>query len=162
MADPRPSSSNGNSFTLLLLFSSATDPIELQCSQDIVLPHSTYNIQHNRTSNTSAKAAFGYICNTNYHSSLYNMYFFSAKINKLGINPYVLLPPLIRAKVFKDAGKDKGAIPVRIELNKKQFIQTLVKYKRRWRLYLNGPMRIAAGRDVGDTVEAGIEFDPGD
>jgi len=90
------------------------------------------------------------------------MYFFSAKINKLGINPYVLLPPLIRAKVFKDAGKDKGAIPVRIELNKKQFIQTLVKYKRRWRLYLNGPMRIAAGRDVGDTVEAGIEFDPGD
>ena len=88
------------------------------------------------------------------------MEFFSAKIQLIGINPYVLLPAPILKNIFQLAGKDKGAIPVRLEIGGKKFIQNLVKYSDRWRLYLNTPMRKTAGRDVGDTIEIGIEFDP--
>jgi len=85
---------------------------------------------------------------------------FSAKIYKIGINPYVLLPQPVLDSIFKQAGKDKGAIPVRGTLNGNAFTQTLVKYSGKWRLYLNTPMRKAAGIDVGDTANVKIEFDP--
>ena len=75
---------------------------------------------------------------------------FSAKIFIIGINPYVLLPAEVLQSIFKEAGKDKGAIPVRGILNGNEFTQTLIKYSGKWRLYLNGPMRKAAG----------IEYDP--
>ena len=39
------------------------------------------------------------------------------------------------------------------------FKQTLVKYAGDWRLYLNTPMRKAAGKDIGDTATFEIEFD---
>ena len=42
----------------------------------------------------------------------------------------------------------------------KDFIQNLVKYSGKWRLYLNGPMRKAAGKDVGDIIDIKIDFDP--
>jgi len=90
------------------------------------------------------------------------MQFFSAKIYKIGINPYVLLPPVLLEAVLKDAGKDKGPIPVRLSIENKIFLQTLVKYSGKWRLYLNGPMRVAAGKDVGDIIAIGIAFDPGE
>ena len=89
------------------------------------------------------------------------MHIFSAKIFKIGINPYVLLPAAVLKEIFKQASKNKGPIPVRGELNGHAFIQTLVKYSGKWRLYLNGPMRKAAGIDVGDKAEVKIEFDPG-
>lgn len=89
------------------------------------------------------------------------MHIFSAKIFKIGINPYVLLPAAVLKEIFKQASKNKGPIPVRGELNGHAFIQTLVKYSGKWRLYLNGPMRKAAGIDVGDMAEVKIEFDPG-
>jgi hypothetical protein len=41
----------------------------------------------------------------------------------------------------------------------KDFIQNLVKYSGKWRLYLNGPMRKAAGKDVGDAIDIQIDFD---
>ena len=85
---------------------------------------------------------------------------FSAKIFKIGINPYVLLPQSVLLSLFKQAGKDKGAIPVRGTLNGHPFIQTLVKYSGKWRLYLNTPMRKAAGIDVGDMANVKIEYDP--
>ena len=85
---------------------------------------------------------------------------FSAKIFKIGINPYVLLPGTVLSSIFKQAGKDKGAIPVRGTLNGHAFMQTLVKYSGKWRLYLNTPMRKAAGIDVGDTANVKIEYDP--
>jgi hypothetical protein len=84
---------------------------------------------------------------------------FSAKIYKLGINPYVLLPSAILKKLFKDAGKGKGSIPVKLKINEQIFIQNLVKYSGKWRLYLNTPMRKTAGKDVGDIIEIDIEFD---
>ena len=85
---------------------------------------------------------------------------FSAKILKIGINPYVLLPATVLEKLFEQARKNKGPIPVRGKLNGKDYIQTLVKYAGLWRLYLNTPMRKAAGIDVGDIANVEIEFDP--
>jgi hypothetical protein len=87
------------------------------------------------------------------------MYSFSAKIQIIGINPYVLLPVNVLKKIFTDAGKDKGPITVKGKLNGFSFMQTLVKYSGKWRLYLNGPTRKGAGADVGDTVKVEIAFD---
>jgi len=85
---------------------------------------------------------------------------FSAKIQIIGINPYVLLPSYLLEYIFQKAGKVKGAIPVQLKINGEDFIQNLVKYSGKWRLYLNGPMRKAAGKDVGDSIEIQIDFDP--
>jgi len=85
---------------------------------------------------------------------------FSSKIQIIGVNPYVLLPSTLLEYIFQKAGKDKGAIPVQLKIVGKDFIQNLVKYSGKWRLYLNGPMRKAAGKDVGDTIEIQIDFDP--
>jgi hypothetical protein len=86
---------------------------------------------------------------------------FSSKISIIGINPYVLVPIPILNKLFGESGKNKGPIPVKGTLNGKIFVQTLVKYSGKWRLYLNTPMRKAAGIGVGDTASVNIEFDPG-
>ncbi|HWY37026.1 MAG TPA: YdeI/OmpD-associated family protein [Bacteroidia bacterium] len=85
---------------------------------------------------------------------------FEAKIHIIGVNPYVLLPKNILKEIFKQAGKEKGTIPVRGTLDGHPYVQTLVKYSAKWRLYLNTPMRRSAGKDVGDTIEITIEYDP--
>ena len=87
---------------------------------------------------------------------------FSAKIFKIGINPYVLLPDTVLKALFKEAGKDRGYIPVKGTINGYEFTQTLVKYSGKWRLYLNTPMRTGSSSDVGDKVSLTIEFDPSD
>ena len=87
------------------------------------------------------------------------MRFFSEKIQIIGVNPYVLLPPEILKYIFQKAGKDKGAIPVKLKIGGENFTQNLVKYSGKWRLYLNGPMRKAAGKDVGDIIDVQIDFD---
>ena len=84
---------------------------------------------------------------------------FSAKIQIIGVNPYVLLPSTLLKYIFQKAGKDKGAIPIQLKIGGKEFIQNLIKYSSKWRLYLNMPMRKAAGKDVGDTIEVQIDFD---
>jgi hypothetical protein len=85
---------------------------------------------------------------------------FKAKIEIIGINPYVLLPEKVLLSLFKQAGKNKGAIPVKGKIEGNDFIQHLVKYSGHWRLYLNTPMRKASNKDVGDKVTIEIEFDP--
>ena len=85
---------------------------------------------------------------------------FSATIEKLGINPVVDPPDDILAVIHEQAGKSKGPIPVRGTLNRSDFVQTLVKYKGKWRLYVNGKMLKASGLSVGDTGDFEIEFDP--
>ena len=87
------------------------------------------------------------------------MHSFSAKIYKIGANPYVLLPSAVLKQLFIQAGKDKGPIPVCGTLNGHKFIQTLVKYSGKWRLYLNTPMRKAANLDVGDVAKIEIQYD---
>ena len=84
---------------------------------------------------------------------------FSVKILKIGINPYVLLPDDTLNYLFKKAGKDKGYIPVYIIVNRQRFIQHLVKYSGKWRLYLNTPMRKVADKDVGDMIDIKIDYD---
>jgi len=84
---------------------------------------------------------------------------FTAKIIRLGINPCVVVPENVLKELFRQSGKTKGPIPVRGKLNGTEFIQTLVKYKGAWRLYLNTPMRRNAGIDVGDTARVKIEVD---
>ncbi len=88
------------------------------------------------------------------------MFSFKAKIHIIGVNPYVLLPEKVLNGVFAQAGKDKGPIPVCGTMDGHKYLQTLVKYSGLWRLYLNTPMRKAAGKDVGDTAAFTIEYDP--
>ena len=85
---------------------------------------------------------------------------FTEKIRIIGINPYVLLRASVLKYILKKSGKDKGAIPVQLKIGGKDFIQNLVKYSGKWRLYLNGPMRKAAGKDLGDIIDVQIDFDP--
>ena len=85
---------------------------------------------------------------------------FSAKIGIIGINPYVLLPLPPLKYIFQRAARDKGAIPVRLSIGGENFIQNLGKYKGEWRLYLNGPMRKASAKEVGDKIEIKIDYDP--
>jgi len=84
---------------------------------------------------------------------------FSAKILIIGINPYVYLPTTVLKALFEQAGRDKGPIPVKGELNGKGFQQSIVKYQGAWRLYLNTAMRQAANVGVGDMAHVAIGFD---
>jgi hypothetical protein len=87
---------------------------------------------------------------------------FTAKIEIIGINPFVFLPDEALENLFAQAGKSKGKIPVKMKIDGHLFTQTLVKYAGRWRLYLNMPMRKAAGKDIGDSAAFEIEYDPAD
>lgn len=87
------------------------------------------------------------------------MHSFSAKIFIIGINPYVLLPAAILKTIFLEAGKDKGPITVKGTIDGHAFIQTLVKYSGKWRLYLNEPMRRACSKDVGDKAIFELSYD---
>jgi hypothetical protein len=80
---------------------------------------------------------------------------FSARIFKVGINPCVDAPARVSAVLGK-----KGYIPVKGTLNGKPFKAGLVSLGNgRHRLYINGPMRKAAGVDTGDTVTVILDHD---
>ena len=85
---------------------------------------------------------------------------FTGQIHIIGVNPFVFLPEKTLMKVFKQSGKDKGKIPVKMKIDGHEFTQTLVKYSGHWRLYLNTPMRKAAGKQVGDYASFEVEFNP--
>ena len=85
---------------------------------------------------------------------------FRAKIEIIGVNPFVFLPDRVLSEVFTQAGKNKGKIPVRMKIDGHEFVQTLIKWSGAWRLYLNTPMRKAAGKDVGDMAAFEIAYDP--
>jgi len=84
---------------------------------------------------------------------------FKAKIDIIGINPFVFVPDAYLNYLFEQAGKEKGKIPVRMKIDGNEFPQTLIKYAGAWRLYLNTPMRKAAGKEVGDEAVFEIKFD---
>jgi len=85
---------------------------------------------------------------------------FTGKIEIIGINPFVFLPEEVLQVLFAQAGKTKGKIPVTLTIDGHPFIQTLLKYSGHWRLYLNTPMRKAAGKEVGDTALFTIVYNP--
>jgi hypothetical protein len=69
------------------------------------------------------------------------------------------LPANVLNRIFTEAGKNKGSIPVILTINNKAFQQNLVRYNGEWRLYLNTPMRNNAGKQVGDKISLDIRFD---
>lgn len=90
------------------------------------------------------------------------MHKFKADIEIIGINPFVFVPEKILAGIFKQAGKDKGAIPIRGTINGNPYRQTLVKFRGNWRLYINMIMLKNSPKRIGETVELSIAFDPSD
>lgn len=85
---------------------------------------------------------------------------FKADIEIIGINAFVFVPDKILQEIFKDAGKEKGPIPVCGAVNDQAFKQTLVKYSGAWRLYINTAMLKNSHKRVGETVKITIQFDP--
>lgn len=85
---------------------------------------------------------------------------FRAKIEIIGVNPFVFLPEDVLNEVFNQANKNTGKIPVRMKIDGYEFTQTLIKWQGAWRLYLNMPMRKAAQKDVGDSADFEIIYDP--
>lgn len=84
---------------------------------------------------------------------------FSALIEKIGINPYVELPDQVIKALLKASGRAKGPVPVRGTLNGAPYSANAVLYSGLWRLYLNLPMRKAAGADEGDRLKVEVEYD---
>jgi hypothetical protein len=87
---------------------------------------------------------------------------FTAILKITGINPFVLVPEQILRSVFKQAGKDKGHIPICGTVNGEEYTQTLVKYKGEWTLYINTKMLKDSPKRIGEEIEIGITFDPTD
>jgi uncharacterized protein YdeI (YjbR/CyaY-like superfamily) len=87
---------------------------------------------------------------------------FKTALKITGINPFVAVPEQILAIIFEQAGKDKGYIPVRGTVNGKEYIQTLVKHKGEWTLYINKKMLKDSPKRIGEEIKIGIEFDPAD
>lgn len=85
---------------------------------------------------------------------------FIARIEIIGINPFVSLPPSVLSALFIQAKRDKGPIRVRGKIEGKDYKQTLVKYKGAWRLYINSSMLKSSDRKTGDTVNILVEYDP--
>ena len=85
---------------------------------------------------------------------------FKASIGKLGINPVIDPPENVIAAIFEQAGRSSSPIPVHGTLDGAPFVQTLVKYKGKWRLYVNGEMIKASGANVGSVAAVELEYDP--
>ncbi|MBS1647147.1 MAG: YdeI/OmpD-associated family protein [Bacteroidetes bacterium] len=87
---------------------------------------------------------------------------FTAAVDIIGINPFVFVPEPILTILFKQAGKEKGHIPIKGTINEKKYIQTLVKYKDAWRLYVNTAMLKNSPKRIGEKIEVTIKFDSAD
>lgn len=85
---------------------------------------------------------------------------FAAKVHKLGINPCVDIPENIVTELVQQAGKVSGPLPVRGDLNGSKFQTTAVKFRGKWRLYLNAELRARSGIDTGDQAKVELAFDP--
>lgn len=84
---------------------------------------------------------------------------FKAAINIIGINPFVFVPPKILKEIFKQAGRDKGPIPIKGAINDNAYKQTLVRYSNEWRLYINTTMLKNSPKRIGEKIEVSISFD---
>ena len=85
---------------------------------------------------------------------------FKAAIGIIGINPFVYVPERILNNIFKQAGKERGHIPVRGMVNDNPYKQTLVKYSGAWRLYINTIILKKSPDRIGEKINVTIEFDP--
>ena len=87
---------------------------------------------------------------------------FNATLEIIGGNPFVFVPSIILHKIFQQANRNKGPIPIQGTINGKPYQQTLVKYSGHWRLYINMKMLKNSPRRIGEKIVVEIEFDPSD
>ena len=85
---------------------------------------------------------------------------FQAKLDIIGINPFVFVPQRILEGVFLQAGRDKSPIPVKGTVNGLEYRQTLMKYQGHWRLYINLVMLKNSPKRIGETIEVSVQHDP--
>ena len=62
---------------------------------------------------------------------------FKAKIEIIGVNPYVPVPDKILQYIFSRVGSVKGNIPILGTVNGVEYKQTLLRFGGAWRLYIN-------------------------
>jgi hypothetical protein len=85
---------------------------------------------------------------------------FKSKLEIVGINPFVFVPDKILKNIFKQAGKDKGPIPIKGTVNNHPYRQTLLRYSGEWRLYINTTMLKKSPKRIGEIIEITILHDP--
>ena len=85
--------------------------------------------------------------------------YFTAKLEIIGINPFVFLPEEILNEIFEKAGKNKSPIPVKGFVNNVEFRQNLMKYLGEWRLYINLTMLKNSPKRIGEILNISIEYD---
>jgi hypothetical protein len=85
---------------------------------------------------------------------------FTAEINIIGVNPYVLVPDKILQNIFRKSRKNKGAIPIKGTVNEIPYKQTLIRYSGDWRLYINTTMLHHSPRRIGEIIKISVEYDP--
>lgn len=85
---------------------------------------------------------------------------FKAELEIIGINPFVYVPDEILHRLFVQAGKSKGPIPIHGAINGKPYQQTLVKFKGAWRLYVNLTMLDDSPKRIGETITVTVAYDP--
>lgn len=90
------------------------------------------------------------------------MHRFTAKLEIIGINPFVPVPENVLGALISAAGKNKGPIPIKGSINGVEFQQTLVKYQGAWRLYVNTNMLKNSPKRIGEVVQLIVFFDPSD
>ena len=87
---------------------------------------------------------------------------FAATLEIIDGNPFVHLPTPVLDRVFEEAGRRKGPIPVRGKINGKPYQQTLVKFRGDWRLYVNMQMLADSPRRIGEELAVSIQVDKSD
>ncbi|MDR2238023.1 MAG: YdeI/OmpD-associated family protein [Chryseobacterium sp.] len=87
---------------------------------------------------------------------------FTARLEIIGINPFVFLPEHVLNEIFEASGKEKSPIPVKGTVNGKEFKQNLMKYLGEWRLYVNLTMLKNSPKRIGESLEISVEYDDAD
>ena len=87
---------------------------------------------------------------------------FTAKLDIIGINPFVYIPDEILKEIFETSGRNKSPIPVKGTVNGKEYTQNLMKYLGDWRLYINMMMLKDSPKRIGEKIEILIEYDSSD
>ena len=87
---------------------------------------------------------------------------FKADIEIIGINPFVPMPDDILNDLFIANGREKGPIPIKGTINGLAYQQTLVKYRGKWRLYINNIMLQNSPTRIGETIQVSIALDTSD
>ncbi|MEY8760708.1 YdeI/OmpD-associated family protein [Chryseobacterium tongliaoense] len=87
---------------------------------------------------------------------------FTARLEIIGINPFVFVPEEVLNLIFDASGRTKSPIPVKGTVNGKEFRQNLMKYLGEWRLYINLTMLKNSPKRIGEVIEVFVEFDDSD